>query len=243
MIEIDLQKKLFGSSGNFQLQVSVTFEKGKLVSLYGPSGSGKTSLLRMLAGVLPAASGRISINGSIWFDSEKKINLPPQERNVGIVFQDYALFPNMTVRENIAYALQGKQSGTMVDEVIQLMELDQLYNKRPHLLSGGQRQRTALARALVRRPALLLLDEPFAALDTEIRLRIQDYLQIVHQQYNLTTVLVSHDMLDVIKLASRVFVLENGRITRTGTPAEIMPLDSLRKILLDNLKPSPTGNQ
>jgi len=237
MIEIDLHKKLFGSSGNFQLQVSVTFEKGELVSLYGPSGSGKTSVLRMLAGVLPAASGKISVEGNTWFDHDKKINLPPQERNVGIVFQDYALFPNMTVKENIAYALQRNQSVTMVDEVIQLMELDQLYNKKPHLLSGGQRQRTALARALVRRPTLLLLDEPFAALDTEMRLRIQDYLQLVHRQYNLTTILVSHDMLDVIKLASKVFVLENGRITRTGTPADIMPLDSLRKILVDNLKP------
>jgi molybdate transport system ATP-binding protein len=237
MIEIDLHKKLFGSSGNFQLEVSVRFEKGEFVSLYGPSGSGKTSLLRMLSGVLPAASGRICIDGNTWFDSDKRINLPPQERNVGIVFQDYALFPNMTVRENIAYALQRNQSGAMVDEVIELMELDQLYNKRPYLLSGGQRQRTALARALVRRPTLLLLDEPFAALDTEIRLRIQDYLRIVHQQYNLTTVLVSHDMLDVIKLASKVFVLENGRITRTGSPADIMPLDNLRKILLDNFKP------
>jgi molybdate transport system ATP-binding protein len=237
MIEIDLHKKLFGSSGNFQLQVSVTFEKGELVSLYGPSGSGKTSVLRMLAGVLPAASGKINVGGNTWFDQDKKINLPPQERNVGIVFQDYALFPNMTVRENIAYALQRNQSATMVDEVIQLMELNQLYNKKPHLLSGGQRQRTALARALVRRPTLLLLDEPFAALDTEMRLRIQDYLQLVHRQYNLTTILVSHDMLDVIKLASKVFVLENGRITRTGSPSDIMPLDSLRKILGDNLKP------
>jgi molybdate transport system ATP-binding protein len=221
-MKIVLSKKLFGSGGHFILNATMEFAQGEMIALYGPSGSGKTSVLRMLAGLLAPQSGVVEVGGQTWYDSERKIFLPPQERHVGIVFQDYALFPNMTVRENIAFALQRDQSRQIVDEVIQLMELDQLSNVRPQLLSGGQRQRTALARALVRRPTLLLLDEPFAALDTEIRLRIQDYLQLVHKEFKLTTILVSHDMFDVLKLASTVFVLENGSITRSGPPKSIL---------------------
>lgn len=222
MITIRLTRKLFGPGGHYILDAKLDFEEGELVALYGASGSGKTSILRMLAGLLAPQSGAINIAGQVWYDSERRISLAPQDRNVGIVFQDYALFPNMTVRENIAFALQRGQSPEIVNEVIKLMELDQLSGKRPQFLSGGQRQRTALARALVRRPRLLLLDEPFAALDTEMRLRVQDYLKLVHKQFKLTTILVSHDMFDVIKLASRVFLIEDGEIRRSGSPQAIL---------------------
>ena len=173
MIEIFLQKKLNASSGDMLLEVKTNIEQGQFVTLYGKSGAGKTSTLRMLAGLLKPDSGKISIHGNLLLDTSNQINLSPQKRKIGFVFQDYALFPNMTIIENLSFALNKNQDKKILDELIEIMEIGDLRNQKPHRLSGGQQQRVAVARALVQKPALLLLDEPLSALDEEMRNKIQ----------------------------------------------------------------------
>jgi molybdate transport system ATP-binding protein len=231
MIQARLEKKLDAAHGLMNLDVDFSIDKGELVTFYGPSGAGKTSILRMLCGLSAPDQGYISVNGQNWFDDKTKVNLKPQQRNIGIVFQDYALFPNMTVRGNLLYALAKGQTHTMIDELLKLMELSNLQDKKPAFLSGGQRQRVALARALVRKPEILLLDEPMSALDTTLRIKIQDYILRVHQQFHLTTILVRHDILEVLRLSTRVFLLEEGKITRQGKPHELLPVQTLKRMI------------
>ncbi|WP_276373452.1 ATP-binding cassette domain-containing protein [Chryseolinea sp. H1M3-3] len=231
MIHICLKKKLFSSRGDMNLDVDFKVNTGELVTLYGASGAGKTTLLRMVCGLTNPDGGSVMVQDETWFDHEKKINLKPQQRNVGIVFQDYALFPNMTVRENLTYALGKNQSKDIVNDLLELMELTSFHDKKPGFLSGGQRQRVAIARALVRRPKILLLDEPMSALDTVLRLKIQDYILQVHRQYNLTTILVSHDIFEVIRLSKHVYLMEQGKIVREGAPAAVLPLQTLRRLI------------
>ncbi|MBT0608121.1 ABC transporter ATP-binding protein [Aequorivita echinoideorum] len=221
MIKATLQKTLNSAEGKMLLDVSMDLEQGDFVVIYGNSGAGKTSILRMIAGLLLPENGTIEVNGSTWFHASKKINLSPQKRNIGIVFQDYALFPNMTVEENLNFALGKNQNRDFVEELLNLMELENLRGQRPQNLSGGQQQRVALARALVRKPEILFLDEPLSALDHKLRNRLQDYILQVHKKYNLTTILVSHDPGEIIKMANRVLVLEQGKITKIGTPLEV----------------------
>jgi molybdate transport system ATP-binding protein len=230
MIELKLQKTLSSVAGPLKLNVEMKLSKGDLVALYGASGAGKTSILRMIAGLLRPEAGCIRIDQTSWYDSDQRIFLRPQDRSIGIVFQDYALFPNMTVRENIGYALS-KADIDEVGEMIELMELKNLGDKKPHLLSGGQRQRVALARAIIRKPQLLLLDEPFAALDTSLRFRMQEFVLNLHQKFKLTTILVSHDLLDVARLADRVHLLEDGKIVRSGKAVEVVPYQHIQHLL------------
>jgi molybdate transport system ATP-binding protein len=220
VIDIILSKTLHSASGPLQLNLQTSIEAGSFVTLFGPSGAGKTSILRMLAGLADPDQGRISVNGVTWFDSGKRINLPPQKRSIGFVFQDYALFPNLSVRENVAYAANKNDTG-WVDELLGLARLTSLQNRLPNTLSGGQKQRVALARAIARKPAILLLDEPLSALDTDLRSQLQDDLARLHQRFGLTTLLVSHDVGEVFKLSQRVLRLEGGRIMQSGTPAEV----------------------
>jgi molybdate transport system ATP-binding protein len=175
----------------------------------------------MIAGLLSPDHGSIKVDGQTWFNSDARINLPPQQRNIGIVFQDYALFPNMTVRGNLEFALSRDQDGSIVDELLEISQLTNLQHKRPTFLSGGQKQRVALTRALVRRPQLLLLDEPLSSLDSRMRETLQDYIAGFHTRFGLTTILVSHDFLEVRKLAGRVLLLENGSIIRDCSPDEM----------------------
>lgn len=203
------------------LNIDLTLERGQFVTLYGASGAGKTSTLRMLAGLMKPDKGQIIVNDKPWLDTDKGVNLSPQQRRVGFVFQDYALFPNMTVRKNLEYALIRGQKSDIVNELIDMVELAELQDRKPETLSGGQKQRVALARALVQQPEILLLDEPLSALDSKMRIKLQDYLQRVHRKYGLTTVLVSHDIPEVFKLSDYVYVIENGVITRQGSPAEV----------------------
>jgi molybdate transport system ATP-binding protein len=220
VIEIALTRTLHSASGPLQLNVHTIIEAGTFVTLFGPSGAGKTSILRMLAGLTDADQGKICVNGVTWFDSDERINLPPQKRSIGFVFQDYALFPNLTVRENVAYAAD-KNEPRWVDELLGLVGLASLQHRLPGTLSGGQKQRVALARAIARKPAILLLDEPLSALDIELRSQLQDDLARLHQRFGLTTLLVSHDVGEVFKLSQRVLRLEGGRIVQSGTPAEV----------------------
>jgi molybdate transport system ATP-binding protein len=231
MIELTIARKLHGAGGAINLNLDIKIETGDFVTLYGPSGAGKTSILRMLAGLLTPGDGRIICDRQIWFDKSKNINIRPQLRNLGIVFQEYSLFPNMTVQGNLEFALQKDQPKARVDELLQLTELEQLRDKKPALLSGGQKQRVALARALVRQPKLLLLDEPLSALDTAMQIKLQDYILRVHRQYNLTTLMVSHDLNEVIKMSKRVLILENGAIKKDGPPLDVLPLDNLKPFI------------
>lgn len=220
MIEIALAKSLDSASGPLRLEIDTRIGKGSFVTLFGPSGAGKTTILRMLAGLTPPDNGRIVVDGETWFDAERRINLPPQKRAIGFVFQDYALFPNLSVRENIAYAV-GKNETHWVDELLDLTGLAALQARLPSTLSGGQKQRVALARAIARKPALLLLDEPLSALDLELRGQLQDELASLHQRFGLTTLLVSHELGEVFRLSQQVLRLEAGRIVQSGTPAEV----------------------
>lgn len=231
MIEVSVKKRLFASKGYMHLDVDFEINPGELVTLYGPSGAGKTTILRMLCGLAVPDEGTIRVSGETWFDSTTRINMKPQVRNVGIVFQDYALFPNMTVKENLEYALEKNQPPAIVGDLLDLMELSSLADKRPAVLSGGQQQRVALARAIVRKPKILLLDEPMSALDTTLRLKIQDYILKVHKQYNLTTILVSHDIIEVIRLSQHVYLMENGLIVKQGSPASVLPVQELRRMM------------
>ncbi|HEX6225075.1 MAG TPA: ATP-binding cassette domain-containing protein [Chryseolinea sp.] len=236
MIGVSLKKKLFSALGEMQLDIDFTVNEGELVTLYGPSGAGKTTVLRTLCGLSIPDEGCILVGDQVWLDSGKKINLKPQQRDIGIVFQDYALFPNLTVRENLKYALKKGQPSTIVNELLELMELTNLSDKKPELLSGGQRQRVALARAIVRRPKILLLDEPMSALDTTLRVKIQDYILRVHQQFQLTTILVSHDIMEVIRLSDRVFLMDHGKIISQGGPGDILPIETLKQMVGKLLK-------
>jgi len=218
---IKLKKQLNFAEGSGWLDIDTEIEKGTFLAISGISGSGKTSLLRLITGLDKAEEGLIKINGETWLDTSNKINLLPQKRRVGYVFQKYALFPNMTVQQNLSYALEKNQSDEIVDELIEEMDLTSFVNERPFKLSGGQQQRVALARALVRKPKILLLDEPLSALDETMRSSLQDYLLKVHQTYNLTTILVSHDMGEIFKMANQVLVLSSGKITQYGTPESI----------------------
>ncbi|MEW7290804.1 ATP-binding cassette domain-containing protein [Aquimarina sp. 2304DJ70-9] len=221
MIHIALQKKLTATHGTMLLDINVDIESGSLVTLYGNSGAGKTSIFRMIAGLLQADKGCITVHQKTWLDTEKGISLKPQQRKIGFVFQDYALFPNMTVKENLLYALEKGQNNQIINELIEIIELGDLQDRKPEKLSGGQKQRVSLARALVRKPEILMLDEPLSALDNMMRAKLQDYVLKVHKQYNLTTLLISHEIGEVIKMSNRVFIIKNGKIVKQGNPIEV----------------------
>ena len=220
MIFINITKHLESAEGPINAQFELEVAVGEFLTLFGPSGAGKTTLLRMIAGLETPDSGSIEVDGETWFDSSKKINLPPQKRNIGFVFQDYALFPTMSVRENLLFAAQSAEQRHNVDELIELVELTALADRLPQTLSGGQKQRVALARALVRHPKILLLDEPLSALDPAMRQKLQDELAIVHKRLGVTTMLVSHDIAETVKLSDRLAAIEAGRITRICPPME-----------------------
>ena len=220
MIRLSLKKTLLGSLGKFDLEIDLTIQDNEFFAIYGKSGSGKTTILRMIAGLEKPEEGFISFNRIVYFDSNKKIHLPPQRRNVGFVFQNYALFPHMTVLENLEYAAENHRK-KQIKELLELLDLYQLKDRYPNALSGGQQQRVALARALVRNPKILLLDEPLSALDPYTRTRLQDEITKIHRYYGLTTILVSHDKPEVFKLSNRVLILEDGKISKLGKPHEI----------------------
>lgn len=221
MIHFSLQKKLHAAEGFLTLDVSCEIREGDFISLYGPSGAGKTSLLRMLAGLMQPDSGFIKMNDEIWFDSEKKIKVNPQQRLVGFVFQDYALFPNMNVEENISYASAKNDSKKNIAELLEITGLSGLRNKKIQTLSGGQQQRVALARAIARKPKLLLLDEPLSAIDNEMRATLQNTLLTIHAQYKVTSIIVSHNINEIIKLTSKTIHIKNGKLVEYQFPAKI----------------------
>lgn len=216
MIKIDINKQLHGSNGEMNLDVNLEIKAGDFVALSGLSGSGKTTLLRILAG-LEEASGVIKVDDEIW--QNEKIFLKPQNRKIGFVFQDYALFPNFTILENLLYVNKDK---ALAKHLLDITELYELKNRAPNTLSGGQKQRVSLCRALMNRPKILLMDEPLSALDPNMRTKLQNEILSLHKEFNTTTIMVSHDPSEIYRLASRVLVLNQGKIIDDGSARKVL---------------------
>jgi molybdate transport system ATP-binding protein len=203
---------------SYELSVSLSVG-AQTVALVGPSGAGKTTVLRAIAGLRRPDRGRIALGERTWFDAATKVDLPPERRSVGLVFQEYALFPHMTVRANVAF---GGASDTRVRDLLERVRIAHLADERPAGLSGGERQRVALARALARDPHVLLLDEPLSALDAHTRAVVRGELQDVLGALALPTLLVTHDFRDAAALADRIGVMVDGRLRQEGTAAELL---------------------
>lgn len=218
MIELSLKKSLSGAEGKIALAISCQIQPGELVGLYGPSGAGKSSVLRMIAGLMRPDEGELRVGEETWISTEKKLFLRPEMRNIGMIFQEYSIFPNMTVYENLVFALDKGQDKGFVDELLVSIGMEKMAGQFPMKLSGGQKQRVALARAMVRKPKILLLDEPLSALDMEMRRSLQEYIVKFHHEYGLITLLVSHDASEITRMAQRVLVLENGQFSFDGKP-------------------------
>jgi molybdate transport system ATP-binding protein len=197
--------------------VELTLDVQGTLAIVGPSGAGKSTILRAIAGLAKPAEGRIALGDEVWFDSSAGSSRPPEERRVGLVFQEYALFPHLTVRQNVAFGGRDR-----VEELLERFRIAPLANARPNALSGGERQRVALARALARDPAVLLLDEPLAALDPHTRDAVRVELRTTLRELGLPTLLVTHDFIDAAALADRVGVLVDGRIVQLGTADELL---------------------
>jgi len=212
-----LQMKRF----NFELNVQLSLPKNGVTALLGPSGSGKTSLLRLLAGLDQGAVGYIRAGNTVWFDHQHRIYLPPQLRRVGLVFQEYALFDHLTVWQNIAYGVAKSKQKVIVKHWLQRTHLTELANSKPAILSGGQRQRVALARALAHEPDVLLLDEPFAALDIQLRDRLRREIQGLIQGLDIPVLLVTHDLLEAQLMADNIGVLIDGRLRQFGECSQV----------------------
>lgn len=218
-VEVRDLNKHFGSFHAVK-NVSFEIEKGHLIGLLGPSGGGKTSILRMLAGLETPDSGEIRFHGKVVND------IPPQERGIGFVFQSYALFKHMTVFDNIAFGLKVKKApkAKIKDRVMELVELTGLSgfeHRYPHQLSGGQRQRVAFARALAPEPQLLLLDEPFAAIDAKIRQELRSWLRELIERVGITSIFVTHDQDEAIEVADEIMIISQGQVEQKGTPWDI----------------------
>jgi len=190
MIEIDVIKHIKNDRHKFELQVNTVFQTGKMTKILGPSGVGKTTLLKILAGLIHPESGQINVSGTVWFDGTKRYNLPTQKRNVGFVFQDYALFPNMTVAEHLRF---GTNDSSYLQQLLLLGELEMHGDYFPNQLSGGQQQRLAILRALSTRPKLVLMDEPFSALDHKLKSRMLPALMNLFAEQGTTVLLVTHN--------------------------------------------------
>jgi len=218
-IEIRSVTKRFGAFTALD-GISLEIPDGSLTAVLGPSGSGKSTLLRIVAGLERPDSGEVLLAG------EDATRLTPQRRNVGFVFQHYAAFKHLTVRDNVAFALTIRKRPKQeirerVDELLDLVQLSGFADRYPSKLSGGQRQRMALARALAARPRVLLLDEPFGALDARVRAELRDWLRRLHEEVHVTTVFVTHDQEEAMEVADRVAVLDHGRLEQVGAPAEL----------------------
>jgi len=232
--------------GPIALDLAFSVAQGEILALVGPSGSGKSTALRAVAGLYAPSNGRIVCHGTAWFDRDAGIIVPPRGRRVGMVFQSYALFPHLTAAENVMEALGDVRPGerrVQARALLERMHLDGLEDRRPAQLSGGQQQRVAVARALARRPDVLLLDEPFSAVDRVTRRRLRRELVELRRELSMPVILVTHDLDDVVRLADRMCVLNRGQILQTGTVEEVMarPASPLIAELLD-LSAEEQGN-
>ncbi|WP_085665345.1 MULTISPECIES: ABC transporter ATP-binding protein [Pseudomonas] len=213
-VSVQKLQKSYAGSPVFE-NIDCRIERGEFVTLLGPSGCGKSTLLRCIAGLTPVDSGQILLDG------QDIVPLSPQKRGIGMVFQSYALFPNMTVEQNVAFGLRmqkvkADESQARVREALELVELGNFAGRYPHQLSGGQCQRVALARSLVTRPRLLLLDEPLSALDARIRKHLREQIRAIQRELGLTTIFVTHDQEEALTMSDRIFLMNQGRIVQSG---------------------------
>lgn len=221
---------------NILNNLSLEIPKGQIVSILGPSGSGKTTLLNLILGISEVDSGRII------FENEDLTYVPMEKRGFNIVFQDYALFPNLNAYENITYGLKNKpdiSTKEEVDELIHLLGLEKYLDKKIDQLSGGQKQRVALARTMVMKPKILLLDEPLSALDGVIKESIKERIKIIAKEYNLTTIIVTHDPEEALTLSDQVLIINEGKISQFGKPEEIInhpSCDFVQDFILNQLE-------
>ncbi|WP_440952133.1 ABC transporter ATP-binding protein [Methanococcoides sp. FTZ1] len=228
-VEISIQKKFYnkdakkGGKETFSLGCDFKADN-ELVVLFGRSGSGKTTTLRCIAGLAKPDSGYIRINDDVYFDHQMNIDLPSQQRHLGYVFQNYALFPHMDVRKNIAYGLKGMDTLSIqrrVDEMMELMQIGELENCYPAKLSGGQQQRVALARALAPEPQILLLDEPFSALDMVSRIRLRAEMKSIQKELGIPMLFITHNPVEAFTMADRVVVYHDGVVQHLGSPEDV----------------------
>lgn len=213
MLKASIKKKLW----HFDLDVTYQVEVGQVLILWGPSGSGKTTILECIAGLRTPDSGEIELNGRMLFNSQERINVPSRQRGIGYLFQNYALFPHMTVEENVRFGLQAqrispKKQKVLYQDLLDSFGVGHLLKRYPSQLSGGEKQRVALARALVVNPQLLLLDEPFSALDRETKLSLRQQLVSLHQQWKIPMILVTHDQEDAEELGDIFINLHYGQV-------------------------------
>ncbi len=223
-ISVQSLSKRYGTTSALE---GVTFEipDGKILSVLGPSGSGKTTLLRCIAGVEEPEAGRISVGPKVVFDASKGVNVPPEERGIGMVFQSNALWPHMTVKKNVAYPLEvrgDKEVDAKVAEVLTLLKMESLASRYPSEISGGEQQRVTIARAIVYRPSLVLLDEPFSSLDVLLRESLRDEIRQLQLRYEMNMVYVTHDRVDALSLGDITGVMAGGRIMACGYSDDLM---------------------
>ena len=216
MIEIKVDKRLHGADGDMDLNIDIEIKEYDFIALGGKSGSGKTTLLRIIAG-LEDANGNIKIGDAIWLDKDYK--LPIQKREIGFVFQDYALFENMSIEENLLFVNRDRK---LADELLQITELSELKKRLPNTLSGGQKQRVSLCRAFMNRPKLLLMDEPLSALDPYMRTKLQNEILTLHKKFKTTTIMVSHDPSEIYRLSNRVIMLNLGKVVKDGSAKDVL---------------------
>jgi molybdate transport system ATP-binding protein len=211
--------------GPIPLDAELSCGEGQLLALVGPSGSGKTTILRAIAGLYRPRDGRITCSGVVWFDAAEGINIPPHKRPVGLVFQSYALFPHMTALRNVMAALghrPARERYAKARALLALVHLQDFEDRRPDSLSGGEQQRVAVARALAREPAVLLLDEPFSAVDRRTRRKLHGELAELRKAVCIPIVLVTHDLDEAVALSDRICVLDRGETLQTGSPGELV---------------------
>ncbi|RSD34118.1 MAG: molybdate transport system ATP-binding protein [Methanohalophilus sp.] len=224
-IQVDIEKRYSGQEDapDFNLDVNFT-ASNELVVLFGRSGSGKTTTLRCIAGLGKPDMGFIEVNGKVYFDSELKKNLSPQDRRPGYVFQNYALFPHMNVAKNITYGLKGRSDAAKEQrlyEMLELLHITGLQDQYPSQLSGGQKQRVALARALAPNPDILLLDEPFSALDMVVRMRLRERIHSIQEKLDIPVLFITHNPVEAFTLADKVVVLHEGSVQQEGRPEDV----------------------
>ncbi|WP_406660489.1 ABC transporter ATP-binding protein [Methanolobus sp. ZRKC3] len=230
-IKVDIRKRYYRKKSDKKKGKEATFtldaqlEAGnELVVLFGRSGSGKTTTLQCISGLLEPNGGKIIVNDKTYFDCHKRINLSVQERRLGYVFQNYALFPHMDVKKNIAYGLKGwadEEKEKRVREMLELLHIVGLEDSYPSQLSGGQKQRVALARALAPKPDILLLDEPFSALDMVVRMKLRDKIREIQKELGIPVLFITHNHVEAFTIADRIVIFHDGKVQQTGTPEEV----------------------
>ena len=228
MIKIKLQKALQFPSGSVNLEVDMQLEQGKIYAVYGSSGAGKTTLLKLIAGIMKADDGSIEVDGVNWYSEGKQ--LPASARKPGFVFHDFALFPNMTVLENLLFASPEKQRAT---DLLKILQLNHFRDKKPAQLSAGQQQRVAIARSIMNRPPLLLLDEAFSSLDSTLKKIAADLVSQYVKEEKTTAIMVTHDVPLIISMSQYAFELQEGKLANQGAPSKLFYTQAFQGLVIE----------